>query len=1033
MWSSYDQSDKSGSAQSFWDYVPGLENEEILALVGGCVYELTADNRFVCLFAKASRGGRERLLLARLNLQTWTWASGVVELDIPDNSPKFEAVLQPRDEKSDPIKIRFRTANNIIYEGELDRLLSNWSHGQWNPMIPPWSPWFALGAPSTGLNSNAKIAAVCRSTAHIDLFVVAIDQAIWTARWTEGSNWTEWQKISQSIGFASVPHPMATRPICAVAPSATRIELFSVGVVTNGMARLYWNAWDENENGGMWRPDAWSLVEGVTPAYWTVPTAIVDETLPSGDKQVNVLCVSATGQPSTPPQWVAVAHSAWAGDPQSQWDIIGNSGNLDKNEHFVVAAVEKEGDLHAFWWSNQDSRFYSAMRHSTGTWSNGAALSLVPGAPPSPQFHGSYSLAAVSSLANQIHVFGIDKAKNAIFCSVRDDYRDPARWQPWTELEGLAADWQPLSALASGGSIHLAAVDKQSHVHHRHWAPTRNPSWSPWIAIPSLNVSHAGGVSMVSRRRGHLDVFGVGEDGQVHTASWDDLEWSAVAAPTKPGFSYKLNVDGPFDLCPCPMAEALEKRREAVTLAYAKNLGGSETNLSYLDEAYYFVPILLAHALQANNEYMAALDWYRTVYDYSAPPRKRKIAFVLQRETFSPTSFGRAADWLLDPLNPHLIAATRPNAYTRYTKQSIIRCLNEFGDAEFTIDTAESNTKARTLYMTAEALLEQPELQQLKSDCERWKVELGESPLTELFKRELYKKIEKLPSLEHRNQAVESAIRQLAREGASTQDLVAVNGSIDELQARAGVRPTMAERREATAAIEPRLNRGFLSEPQVNIFSDEAMSAAAREVRRTISAAMKISAPVLETRRVELPRLRKSNEALKQTSAGDVLAWISERSSVQRPGTPGPGIDPRSFNERKEKMPVPMPEGRVPDALGGWTPGPSYFFCIPPNPVLKALRRHVEVNLYKLRHCMNIAGMHRDLEPYSAPTDVEAGLPTVGAAGQLDLSGIRAFRPTSYRYATLISARNSSRNWPRRWSRRCSAPWKRRMLSVIRR
>ena len=41
--------------------------------------------------------------------------------------------------------------------------------------------------------------------------------------------------------------------------------------------------------------------------------------------------------------------------------------------------------------------------------------------------------------------------------------------------------------------------------------------------------------------------------------------------------------------------------------------------------------------------------------------------------------------------NPHLIAATRQNSYTRFTLLAIIHCLLDYADAEFTQDTAESN------------------------------------------------------------------------------------------------------------------------------------------------------------------------------------------------------------------------------------------------------------------------------------------------------------------------------------------------------
>ena len=89
----------------------------------------------------------------------------------------------------------------------------------------------------------------------------------------------------------------------------------------------------------------------------------------------------------------------------------------------------------------------------------------------------------------------------------------------------------------------------------------------------------------------------------------------------------------------------------------------------------------------------------------------------------------------------------------------------------------------------------------------------------------------------------------------------------------------------------------------------------------------------------------------------------------------------------------------------GWssyTPVPSYDFCVPPNPVLKALRLRAELNLYKIRTCRNIAGIERQLEPYAAPTDVVSGLPFIGAGGQLVLPGLATLRPTPYRYQVLI-------------------------------
>ena len=83
-------------------------------------------------------------------------------------------------------------------------------------------------------------------------------------------------------------------------------------------------------------------------------------------------------------------------------------------------------------------------------------------------------------------------------------------------------------------------------------------------------------------------------------------------------------------------------------------------------------------------------------------------------------------------------------------------------------------------------------------------------------------------------------------------------------------------------------------------------------------------------------------------------------------------------------------------------PGFYSRFCVPPNPVLEALRLHVELNLYKLRTCRNIAGDERQLDAYTASIDVESGLPAIGAGGQVILPGSITLRATPYRYAVLI-------------------------------
>lgn len=83
---------------------------------------------------------------------------------------------------------------------------------------------------------------------------------------------------------------------------------------------------------------------------------------------------------------------------------------------------------------------------------------------------------------------------------------------------------------------------------------------------------------------------------------------------------------------------------------------------------------------------------------------------------------------------------------------------------------------------------------------------------------------------------------------------------------------------------------------------------------------------------------------------------------------------------------------------------PFFSFCIPPNPVIHLLRLRAESGFFKLTHCMNVAGLKRETQPYSAPTDV-----TSGVAEELIESAPTAsteyFMPPGaiiYRYKALI-------------------------------
>jgi len=174
----------------------------------------------------------------------------------------------------------------------------------------------------------------------------------------------------------------------------------------------------------------------------------------------------------------------------------------------------------------------------------------------------------------------------------------------------------------------------------------------------------------------------------------------------KPG---RLNRAAPCDKGPYTLTDELNdvelvQRRAQLDQAFKDNAGESDSILDYLREAYYYAPIQIATQLEAAAQYVSALDWLRTVYDYTKPAQAdRSVGLAaVARPDDDPA---RAVAWLSDPLDAHRLADGRPDALQKYVLLSLIGCFLSYADAEFARDTAESVPRARALYSDATALL----------------------------------------------------------------------------------------------------------------------------------------------------------------------------------------------------------------------------------------------------------------------------------------------------------------------------------------
>jgi hypothetical protein len=471
---------------------------------------------------------------------------------------------------------------------------------------------------------------------------------------------------------------------------------------------------------------------------------------------------------------------------------------------------------------------------------------------------------------------------------------------------------------------------------------------------------------------------------------------SSLPSRAVPRVAYPLDIPDRLD------STALRVRRQLIKQAFETNQDAYTSDppwmwiMTYLHEAYYFVPLHLATQLQASGYYVEALDWFRTIYDYQALVNERKIYYGLELDALQSDTYKRAAGWLMDPLDPHRIASTRRYAYTRFTLMSLVRCFLDFADSEFTRDTQESIAKARTLYVTALELCDLPELKQQLDSCEKkiadFVIVIGEDVPENV--QPAMERIEEEAANITDNRALASVLANIKIALTADKDWASrlndARSLVEDAVASSSESLTMGSALGRKAQAEQRAYSRLLMEPSIERAAQTSAELAGLDFLNGVAAVTGIGTATLEKEKVDLSWLR-----FIPTEAAGSAGPFTPTSRAELEGVPAAALAPES----------PSVPGNPPETLMDWQDNPisvAIEFCIPPNPTLRFLRLRAEINLHKLRTCRNIAGMRRQLDPYAAPTDTTSGLPTVGAGGQLVLPGIATSRPTLYRYSVLI-------------------------------
>jgi hypothetical protein len=138
-------------------------------------------------------------------------------------------------------------------------------------------------------------------------------------------------------------------------------------------------------------------------------------------------------------------------------------------------------------------------------------------------------------------------------------------------------------------------------------------------------------------------------------------------------------------------------------------------------EVFWAVPMLIAQRLHAGRRYRDALDWMRLVpfdrlgNEAAGNPAQTAPDLSLPAGWPHLTLPGQVEPSPLDPFT--LVTKPlpeRPYPFLRATGLAIAGCTLDWADFEFTADTDESITRARSLYRSALTLLDSPQFQPLK-------------------------------------------------------------------------------------------------------------------------------------------------------------------------------------------------------------------------------------------------------------------------------------------------------------------------------
>ncbi len=421
---------------------------------------------------------------------------------------------------------------------------------------------------------------------------------------------------------------------------------------------------------------------------------------------------------------------------------------------------------------------------------------------------------------------------------------------------------------------------------------------------------------------------------------------------------------------------------------------GSGSFGSYVRETFFHIPFLIANHLNSQQRFAESQQWYHYIFnpmDATNPWQYREFAgrpVESMREAL--TDEAALAAYREDPFNPHAIARTRLSAYQKSIAMKYIDNLLDWGDKLFSQFTMESVNEATMLYVLASDILgEKPaQLPQCAEETPRTYAQIR--PNLSKISDFLIEEIEQIIIKPNKHKGAEKTIkfpvssakniRTRSTSIESTSQALSIGG-VNGVDNYSGIAPIRG------ATVWTSTNGTPLSHLQPGDRGSRIeLSTIGTQSERLIGGNIDFvpgGSPVIEGLFAKEPHI-----------------------DVRGPGTTSPAVGLLDIKYTLENIPPPHrdvhhlepPKIETIELVSA-----TSVFCFPQNEELLAYWNRVEDRLYKVRNCMDIAGVRRRLDLFAPEIDPHL-LVRMKASGLSleDVLDVTTGHAPPYRFAVLL-------------------------------